>query len=127
MAIKWDETQNITQAVDKIYNSSLFDEKQMMSWEDKYDVNKTWGACKMFLKRYYELKKRYSNAKPGRIGFKSAVNVADKSKIVINELKNFLDGLSDSTRADKEQMNQMTSTNKAMVELCQNLTEAKIQ
>ena len=127
MEIKWDDTQKFTQDIDKMYNSSLFDEKHMMEWDYKDDVNKTWGACKMFFKKYYELKKRYINAKTDRMGFKSAVNVADKSKIVINELKNFLDGLSDSTRADKEQMNQMTSTNKAMVELCQNLTEAKIQ
>ena len=127
MAIKWDDTQKVTQAVNYMYNSSLFDEKQMMEWEDKDDVNKMWGECKMFFKKYYELKKRYSNANPGRMGFESATNVADKSEIEIDELKNYLDGLSDATRADKEQMNQMASTNEAMVELCQQLTEAKIQ
>ena len=79
MAIKWDDTQKVTQAVDEMYNSSLFDEKNMMEWEDKDDANKTWGACKMFFKKYYELKKGYSNAKPGRMGFESAANVADKS------------------------------------------------
>ena len=52
----------------------------MMEWEDKNDVNKTWGACKMFFKNYYELKKRYSNARPDRIGFESAENVADKNR-----------------------------------------------
>ena len=30
MEIKWDDTQKVTQAVDEMYNSSLFDEKQMM-------------------------------------------------------------------------------------------------
>ena len=78
MAIKWDDTQKVTQVVDKMCNSSLFDEKQMMEWDDKDNVNKTWGACKMFFKKYYELKKRYSNARPGRMGFKSAANVVDK-------------------------------------------------
>ena len=29
MDIKWDNTQKVTQAVDKMYNISLFDEKQM--------------------------------------------------------------------------------------------------
>ena len=29
-SIKWDDTQKVTQAVDEMYNSSLFDEKQMM-------------------------------------------------------------------------------------------------
>ena len=44
-----------------------------------------------------------------------------------DELKNYLDGLSDATRADKDQMNQMTTTNEAIVELCQQRTEANIQ
>ena len=30
MAIKWDNTQKVTQAVDKMYNSNLYDKKQMM-------------------------------------------------------------------------------------------------
>ena len=53
MAIKWDDTQKFTQAVDEMYEGSLFDEKQMMEWDDKDDVNKTWRACKMFFKKYY--------------------------------------------------------------------------
>ena len=99
----------------------------MIEWEDKEDVNETWGACKMFFKKYYELKKRYSNAMPGRMGFESATNVAEKIEMESNKLKHFLDGLSDTTRADKEQINQMASTHEEMVELCQQLTEAKIQ
>ena len=69
----------------------------------------------MFFKKYYELKKRYSNVNPGRMGLESAVNVAGKREIEGDELKNYLDGISDATRADKEQMNQMASTNEAMV------------
>ena len=116
MAIKWDNTQKVTHAVNEMYKSSLFGEKQMMEWEDKNDVNKTWGACKMFFKKYYELKKCYSNTRPGRMGFESEANVADKIEMESNELKSYLDGLSDATRVDKEQMNQMASTNEAMVE-----------
>ena len=99
MEIKWYDTQKVTQAVDEMYNSSLFDKKQMMEWEDKDDVNKTWGVCKMLFKKYYELKKRYINAKTDRMGFKSAVNVADKSEIESDELKNYLGGLRYATRA----------------------------
>ena len=51
MAIKWYGTQKVTQAVDEMYNSNIFDKKQMMEWEDKDDVNKTWGACNMFFKK----------------------------------------------------------------------------
>ena len=100
-----------------MYNSSLLDEEHMMEWEDKDDVNKTWGACKMFFKKYYELKNRYSNVRPDRMGFESAANMADKSEMESDKLNNYLDGISDATRADKEQMNQMVSTKEAMFEL----------
>ena len=127
MEIKWDDTQKFTQDIDEMYNSSLFDEKHMMEWEYKDDVNKTWGACKMFFKKYYELKKLYSNENSGRMVFKSAVNVADKSEIESDELKNHLNGLSNATKAHKEQTNQMATTKKSMIELCQQMKEAKIQ
>ena len=45
----------------------------------------------------------------------------------INKLKSYFNGLRDATRAEKEQMNQMASTNEAVVELCQQLIEAEIQ
>ena len=61
------------------------------------------------------------------MGFEIAASVADKREMERNELKNYLDGLSNATRADKEKMDQMASTNEAMVELCHQLTEAKIQ
>ena len=51
MATKWYGTQKVTQAVDEMYNSNIFDKKQMMEWEEKDDVNKTWGACNMFFKK----------------------------------------------------------------------------
>ena len=57
MEIKWDDTQKVTQAVDEMYNSILFDVKQMMEWEDKDNVNMTWGTCNMFFIKYYKLKK----------------------------------------------------------------------
>ena len=56
------------------------------------------------------------------MGFESAANVADKSEIESNDLRNYLDVLSNATRAEKEQMNQTDSTNEEMVELRQQLT-----
>ena len=127
MDIKWDDTQKVTQAVAKMHNRNFFDKKQIIEWEDKDDVNNTWGVWQMFFKKYYKLKKRYSNGRPDLMGFESAANVAENIEMESDKLKNYLDGLSDATRADKEQMNQMASTNDAMVELCQYLTEVKIQ
>ena len=53
------------------------------------------------LQKYYELKKRYSNARPGQMGFKSAVNVSDRIEMESDELKNYLDKLSGATSADE--------------------------
>ena len=53
------------------------------------------------LKKYYELKKCYSNVRPGWMEFESAENVLDRIKMESNELKSYLDGLSNATRADK--------------------------
>ena len=60
-------------------------------------------------------------------GIQERVECVGQNRNGEQRAENCLDGLSDATREDKEQMNQMASTNEAMVELCQNLTEAKIQ
>ena len=61
------------------------------------------------------------------MGFESAAKVSEQIEMESDGLKNYLDGLSDATRADKEQMNRMDLTNAAIIELCQQLTEAKMQ
>ena len=53
------------------------------------------------------------------MGFESAAKVSEQIEMESDELKNYLDGLSDATRADKEQMNRMDLTNAAIIELCQ--------
>ena len=60
-------------------------------------------------------------------GIQERVECVGQNRNGEQRAENCLDGLSDATREDKEQMDQMASTNEAMVELCQNLTEAKIQ
>ena len=46
MKITWDDTQKVTQAVEEMYNSNIFNELQLMDWENKDDINKTWTNCK---------------------------------------------------------------------------------
>ena len=54
MGINWDNTQKVTQAVKEMYNSHIFDETQIMEWEDKAETDKTWVNCKKFFKDYYQ-------------------------------------------------------------------------
>ena len=50
MDVIWDDTQKVTQSVDKMYNSEMFDEQQLMEWEDKIKTDKMWTTCKTFFK-----------------------------------------------------------------------------
>ena len=35
MKINWDDTQKVLQAVKEMYNSNIFEELQLMEWENK--------------------------------------------------------------------------------------------
>ena len=48
--IIWDESQKVTQAVDKIYSSRMFGKDKMINWEDKADTYKTWAIWKSYFK-----------------------------------------------------------------------------
>ena len=59
MGIVWDDTQKVTQVVDKIYASGIFDKKTLMEWEDYNKVDKDWKQCTDFFKDYYKKEKRF--------------------------------------------------------------------
>ena len=80
MGINWDNTQKVTQAVEEMYNIHIFDEIQLIDWEDKAETDKTWETCKKFFKDYYQAKKRFGITQKTNHGFESAAN--------LNEVKN---------------------------------------
>ena len=46
MKITWDDTQKVTQTVEEMYNSNIFNGLQLMEWENKDNIDKTWTNCK---------------------------------------------------------------------------------
>ena len=122
MDVIWDDTQKSTQAVDEMYNSDMFNEQQLMEWEEKTETDKTCTNCKTFFKKFYQLKKRYSNARPGKHWSESAVNVSEWEHTNNYEAIEYLERPHDS-----EQINQMATATNTMVEICQQLTEAKVE
>ena len=72
MKITWDDTQKVTQAAEEMYNSKIFDELQLMEWENKDDIDKTWTNCKQFFKKGYRTQKRFRSTQP--TGYESAAN-----------------------------------------------------
>ena len=75
MGINWDDTQKVTQAVEEMYNIHIFDEIQLMEWEDKAENDKMWENCKNIFKEYYQSKKHFGSTQPANHGFESAANL----------------------------------------------------
>ena len=63
----------MTQAVEDMYNSNIFDKIQLMEWENKDNIDKTWTNCKQFFKERYKTKKRFGSMHP--MGFELAANL----------------------------------------------------
>ena len=120
------DTQKITQAVDEMYNSGMFTMDQLIDWEDKLEIDKAWVHCQSYYNELYTKLQRYNKARPSAHGFESAANVGEKWMNDNADLKTFLCGLEEATRADNEHIQQMSSTNGTMVDLCQQQAESNL-
>ena len=118
MGINWDDTQKVTQAVKEMYNIQIFDEIQLMEWEDKAETEKTWETYNKFFKDYYQAKKRFGITQKTNHGFESAAN--------LNEVKNDDMEIMEKSH-DSEQINAMANTTNSMVELCAQISVAKAE
>ena len=118
MGINWDDTQKVTQSVEEMYNIHIFDEIQLIEWEDKAETDKTWETCKKFFKDYYQDNKRFGSTQTTNHGFESATN--------LNEVKNNDMEIMERSH-DSEQINAMANTTNSMVELCTQLEVAKTE
>ena len=90
-----------------MYNSEIFNKQKLLKWEEKFETDKTWTICKTFFKKYYQLKKIYSNVHSGKHGFESAANVNGRAHKNNYEAIDYLERLNKS-----EEMNQMATTKK---------------
>ena len=53
VGINWDESQKVTQAVNRIYSSQMFGKENIIDWEDITDTDKTRATCKSYFKEIY--------------------------------------------------------------------------
>ena len=58
-----------------MYNSNIFEKIQLMEWENKDDIDKSWTNCKQFFKERYKTKKRFGRTQP--TGFELAANLTE--------------------------------------------------
>ena len=116
MKITWDDTQKVTQAVEEMYNSNIFDELQLMEWENKDDIDKTWTNRKHLFKESYKTKKRFGSTQPTVYESAANLNEVHKEEMKIME-----------SNHNSEQINTFQETSQSMVELCAALEVAKAE
>ena len=99
-----------------MYNSNIFDKIQLMEWENKDDIDKTWTNCKLFFKERYKTKKCFGSTQ--QTGFESAANLNEVHK---EEMKIM------ESNHNSEHINAFQETSQSMVDMCAALAVAKAE
>ena len=73
--IEWTGRQKISKAVKEMYDSNLFDARDMKTWEKKPSADKTWVHLRTYFTDLYTDNKQYKRATRGKHGFESATGV----------------------------------------------------
>jgi hypothetical protein len=67
--------------VENMYVSDMFDEKEMVEWEEKEEANKDWAAAKTYFGTLYKKRMKYnSDMKARGAGFESANSFAQSKR-----------------------------------------------
>lgn len=110
LKIEWPISHKIGHAVTEMTNSGVFNEDDIMDWEDKPEDDKTWVHCQAYWNRIYKKRKRFNNLKPKQHGFEGAANVTEHQQTNMSreELSEHLSEISEAATADKEHIQQMS-------------------
>lgn len=111
MGIKWDDTQKVTQAVDEMYASGIFDKKTLMEWEEYAEADKDWNQCKDFFKEFYKKEKRFGGTQAK--GFEQAANLEIVHEEEMEEMDN------------DDHLNAFQATTASMITLAAGMAVAK--
>ena len=121
--IEWLTSMKITQAVKHMYESNQFENQDMRDWERKPAADKTWVHCQSYFTTLFNDNKRFGDTAGYKHGFESAANIKEqkqqnKEKPAVGFTEEFCDGLREvaiAATADKEHIQQMTSTNEDLL------------
>ena len=120
--IEWPTSMKITSAVKQMYQSNQFEQRDMRDWEKKPAADKTWVHCQAYFTALFNDNKRFGDAAGTKHGFESAANIKEaeeKSNTtkMTNELCDNLREVAIAATADKEHIQQMTSTNEDLLKI----------
>ena len=108
--IEWPTSMKIMQAVNEMYDSNQFSEKDMMDWEDKPAPDKTWVHLQTYYNALWTKKQRYGGTSPRNHGYESAANVSEVTDSSDARMATNLMEVARAATADKEHIQQMSDT-----------------
>ena len=108
--IEWPTSMKIMQAVNEMYDSNQFEERDMMDWEDKDAAEKTWVHLQTYYNALWMKKQRYGGTSPRNHGYERAANVSKVTDSSEARMANNLMEVARAATADKEHIQQMSDT-----------------
>ena len=105
--IEWPTSQKIMQAVNKMYDSSLFDAKEMMAWENKPAAEQTWVNLQMYFGDLWDQQQCHGGGATIAAGFGDSAAAAVKTPAE-NPIKESLMAVAEAATADKQHIQQLT-------------------
>ena len=110
--IEWPTAMKMMVALGAMYDSNIFDEREMMAWEEEPAADQTWVHMVSYFTALWEMKQRYSSSTPRRHGFaESAANVRDAAPDTnpTEDISANLRHVAIAATADKEHLQQMSN------------------
>jgi hypothetical protein len=121
-----EDTAKAIQAGAQMAASGMFNELQIIEWEEKSHTDKTWANLKTYHSKLYKSKIQYSKSEARRTGFESAQALQQaKDRAVETQLETFMESVS---TAHSDEINEIRADNKALTDLtAQFMSQMKTQ
>jgi len=121
--IEWPTSMKITQAVKEMYKSNQFEKREYRDWEKKTGEEKTWVHCQTYFTGLFNDNKRFGDTAGNKHGYESAANADEtpndeqkkKDNDFTEELCDNLREVAIAATADKEHLQQMSTTNEDLL------------
>jgi len=110
--ITWPEEMQLLQVVAQMYECGIFTRKEIMAWESKPNADKNMANAETYFTEIWEECQRYGGTVASAAGFGESANAAtEKPTQAPDELIAAIKEVAIAATADKEHIQQMTSTN----------------
>ena len=130
--IEWTERQKINKTVKEMYDSNLFDARDMKAWDKKAAADKTWVHLQTYFGQLYQDNIQYERATGHRHGFESAAQMREREQQgeanaanaeVLQHINEQMVGVAAAATADKEHIQQMSDATDSLLKIIEEMQE----